>query len=398
MDVSKKIVHLCLCGLFGEKYGYQDNLLTKYHRKLGYDVTIIAPTKAQFTSNGNVIDAPAGVTVLADGCKLIRVRAKYNSKWINKHFHIFEDITTIVLDEKPEFIFVHNLASFNYLCLLKIKQIMPKVKIAFDNHMDEYNSNRNILSKFLNGFIYRYGVVRRLLPVSNYFYGVTPSRCTFLNVVLGVPEDKICYLPMGADDEKMLFDKRTELRERIRKHYNISDDDFLIVTGGKIDKSKHIDLLVKAVNELDNQQIKILLFGSIIDELKPVIKSLLSERIIYTGWIDSDDVYQYFYAADLVMFPGLHSVMWEQTVASRCPIAVTRLKGFDHVNINQNCLFLDDCNIEYYKIFIEDLINNESHYSMLKYNADNGKADQFLYSNIAQKVIDDMQCSSTIRR
>ena len=391
MDGSKKIVHLCLCGLFGEKYAYQDNLLTKYHRKLGYDVTIIASTKAQFTSNGDVIHEPAGTTILANGCKLIRVRTKYKSEWINKYLNLYEDITDIILDETPGLIFVHNLSSFNYLCLLKIKETIPEVKIVFDNHMDEYNSNKNVLSKFLNGFVYRYCVVRRLLPVSNYFYGVTPSRCTFLKVVLGVPEDKICYLPMGADDEKMQLDKRVELRERIRKHYSISDDDFLIVTGGKIDKSKHIDLLVKAVNELDNQQIKILLFGSIIDELKPIIKSLLSERIIYTGWINSDDVYQYFYAADLVMFPGLHSVMWEQAAASRCPIAVTRLKGFDHVDVNHNCLFLDSYSISYYKAFIEVIVGNRHSYCILRNNADSEKADQFLYSHIAKKVIDDIQ-------
>lgn len=391
MDGSKKIVHLCLCGLFGEKYAYQDNLLTKYHRKLGYDVTIIAPTKAQFTSNGDVIHAPAGMTFLADGCKLIRVRTKYKSKWINKHFHLFEDITAIVLAEKPQLIFVHNLSSFNYLCLLKIKKILPEVKIIFDNHMDEYNSSQNILSKFLNGFIYRYCVVRRLLPISPLFYGVTPSRCTFLKDILGVPKNQISYLPMGADDEKMQFEKRTTLRKCIRERYNVSDDDFLIVTGGKIDKSKHIDLLAQAVNEIANPQIKILLFGAIIDELKPAIESLQSERVIYVGWINSADVYQYFYAADLVMFPGLHSVMWEQAVASRCPIAVSRLKGFEHVNFNHNCLFLDNCNIEYYKEFIKEIVGDRHHYNILRCNADSEKANQFLYSNIAQKVIDDIQ-------
>ena len=51
-----KIVHLCLCGLFGEKYAYQDNLLTKYHKKMGNEVTIIAPTASKFTSNGGVVN------------------------------------------------------------------------------------------------------------------------------------------------------------------------------------------------------------------------------------------------------------------------------------------------------------------------------------------------------
>lgn len=388
---KKKILHLCLCGLFGEKYAYQDNLLTKYHKKLGYDVTIIAPTKAQFTSNGNVIHEPAGTTILANGCKLIRVRTKYKSEWINKYLNLYEDITDIILDETPELIFVHNLSSFNYLCLLKIKKAIPEVKIVFDNHMDEYNSNKNFLSIFLNGFVYRNCVVKRLLPIASRFYGVTPSRCIFLKDILGVPEKNIYYLPMGADDEKMQFDDRMRLRENVRRQYNVSDEDFLIVTGGKIDKSKHIDLLAKAVSDLDSQHVKILMFGSITDNLKPIIENLLSDRVIYAGWINSDDVYQYFYASDLVIFPGLHSVMWEQAVASRCPIAVSKLRGFEHVDFNYNCLFLDDCSIEYYKSFVNGIYSDKHRYAMLKQNADSEKATQFLYSKIAQKVIDDIQ-------
>lgn len=385
-----KIVHICLCGLFGEKYAYQDNLLTKYHKKLGHEVTIIAPTMSKFTSNGGVEYEQAGVKILDNGCKLIRAQSKYPSEFINRHLRLYEDITQIILDEKPDLIFAHNLSTFNNLCLLKVKKRLPNVRICFDSHMDEYNSNKNVVSKFLNGFVFRYFVVKRLLPLSDFFYGVTPSRCTFLKDVFGVPNKKISYLPMGADDDNLYMEGRQNLRKEVRQKYNISDDDFLIVTGGKIDKVKHIDLLAKAVSEIDNRKVKILLFGSIVDDLKPIIENLLSERVIYVGWINSSDVYKYFYAADLTMFTGLHSAMWEQAAAARCPMAVTRLKGFEHVNFNDNCLFLDGCTVAYYKNFIENLAKNTSRYKLLKENADNDKANMFLYSTIAQRVVDDL--------
>lgn len=68
----------------------------------------------------------------------------------------------------------------------------------------------------------------------------------------------------------------------------------MIVTGGKIDKIKNIHLLAKAVSQINNPHVKILMFGSIVDELKHDIDSLLSDRIIYIGWINSDTVYEYF--------------------------------------------------------------------------------------------------------
>lgn len=391
-----KIVHICLCGLFGEKYAYQDNLLTKYHKKMGLDVTIIAPTMAKFTSNGGVVNEPAGIKILDDGCKLIRVETLLKSPKFNAHIHLYKNICQLVLAENPQFIFVHNVSCFNYLSLLKIKRKLPHVKIVFDNHMDEYNSNQNVLSRFLNGFVFRYFVVRRLLSLSDIFYGVTPSRCTFLHNVFGVPKHKVHLLPMGADDEKIHLEERERIRKSVRERYHVHDDDFLIVTGGKIDKVKNIHLLVKAVSQIHNPHVKILFFGSIIDELKPYIDSLLSDRIIYIGWINSDTVYDYFFAADLVMFPGLHSAMWEQAVAARTPLAVTRLRGFDEVDFNGNCLFMDGKGADYYQSVIENLLSNSSRYFEMKKNAADDGANQFLYSHIASQVIDDLNGHSSI--
>ena len=384
-----KIVHLCLCGLFGEKYAYQDNLLTKYHKKMGNEVTIIAPTASKFTSNGGVVNEPAGSKTLDTGCKLIRIENKFKSKNINKHINLYKDFANVVLSEKPDLIYVHNVTCFNYLCLLKIKKKLPQVKIVFDNHMDEYNSNQNSLSRFLNGFVFRYFVVKRLLKLSNIFYGVTPSRCTFLKDVFKVPEQKIRLLYMGADDEKMDLAHKNDIRLSVRKQYGIVDDDFLIVTGGKIDKVKNIHLLAEAVSKIENPHVKILMFGTIVDELKPIIESLLSDRVIYIGWINSDTVYNYFFAADLVMFPGLHSAMWEQAVASMVPLAVTKLRGFDQVNFNGNCLFMGGKGVDYYKSFVEHIVDDSILYNQLKTNAESEGASKFLYSNIAQKVIED---------
>ena len=36
-----KVTHICLAGPVTDGWNYQDNLLTKYQEKLGYDVSII---------------------------------------------------------------------------------------------------------------------------------------------------------------------------------------------------------------------------------------------------------------------------------------------------------------------------------------------------------------------
>ena len=48
-----KIVHLCLASFFPDNYSYQENLLPKFHKELGYDVEVIASTQS-FDEHGKV--------------------------------------------------------------------------------------------------------------------------------------------------------------------------------------------------------------------------------------------------------------------------------------------------------------------------------------------------------
>ena len=47
-----KVLHICLACFYIENFGYQENLLPISHKKLGYEVKILAP--AQINKNGNL--------------------------------------------------------------------------------------------------------------------------------------------------------------------------------------------------------------------------------------------------------------------------------------------------------------------------------------------------------
>jgi glycosyltransferase involved in cell wall biosynthesis len=132
---------------------------------------------------------------------------------------------------------------------------------------------------------------------------------------------------MGADDEKIDFENKDTIRDRIRNEYDIADTDFLIVTGGKIDKNKKIDILMDAVTGMPN--VKLLVFGRVSADVKQMVDKLIFENcnIRYIGWIDADKVYDYFFAADLVFFPGQHSVLWEQACAAKVPCVFEKWEG-----------------------------------------------------------------------
>lgn len=386
-----KIVHICICShVFCETYAYQDNLLPKYHKKLGHDVSIIAPVYSGFDKDtGRINCMDSGVTIMQNGIKLIRLKAALPCK-VNQHVHQFHGLYKAIEQEKPDLIFAHSIASLNYRSIARYKSKHPSVRVCVDNHADYVNSGKKVLSDFWASFVMRYFVAKKLIDASEMFYGVTPARCDYLHEVLGVPMGKISLLPMGADDEEMRLDSREFLRKSVRQKYGISDDDFLIVTGGKIDWLKNIHVLAKAVNSVENNHLKLLIFGSIIDDMKSIFEQLKSDKVQCIGWVPSNEVYQYFYAADIVMFPGLHSVLWEQAVASKVPCAFSKIKGFEHVDFGGNCILMEGKDSGYYKHLLNQILSDKERYTQMLVAAQSDGADDFRYGRIAQKVVRDV--------
>ena len=137
----------------------------------------------------------------------------------------------------------------------------------------------------------------------------------------------------------------------------------------------------------EQEKVKLLVFGSISSDFESVIKEHLSNNIILIGWIPADSVYEYFMAADLVFFPGSHSVLWEQACATKVPCVFKKIEYMDHVNNNGNSDFITRISVEAIRDKIEEL-NFTSKYFKMKENAESELTDIYLYSNIAQKSLE----------
>ena len=188
------------------------------------------------------------------------------------------------------------------------------------------------------------------------WYGVLPARVDFLKNVYGLPADKIEFLPMGVDDELVEKYSTPEVRSEYRKKYGILDDDILLVTGGKIDLAKKQTLLLMdAVNQIENIKLKLIVFGSVAPELKDDVEKRCSERVKYIGWLSSEESYPHFAMADLVVFPGRHSVFWEQVAGQGIPMVVKYWPGTTHVDLGGNVKFLYEESVDEIKETIENI-------------------------------------------
>ena len=137
-----KIVHVCLAGIsVTDGWTYQENLLTKYHKKLGHDVTIITSQWVRNELGGLKRDNRSDYYD-DNGCKVLRLRIKNNHKQ-SFRFKRYQDVKKTIIAESPDILFIHNIQFLDIFEIIKYLKDNSKVKVYVDSHTDFSNSASN---------------------------------------------------------------------------------------------------------------------------------------------------------------------------------------------------------------------------------------------------------------
>ena len=231
-------------------------------------------------------------------------------------------------------------------------------------------------------------IAKRLERISEKMWGVTPWRVDYLQKVYGISPSKTGLLVMGGDEKLIDWNNRANIRKTIREKHNIPDDAFLIITGGKIDKAKNIHILMEAFNALNKDNTRLFVFGNYTNEMEELCRTLLNDKIINLGWLDSKDVYPLFLASDLAVFPGTHSVLWEQVCAAGLPAIFKDWNGgMSHVDVGGNCILMKDISTVSLKDTLLHIINDKQVFVKMRDIAENEARKTFSYIEIAKKAI-----------
>lgn len=382
-----RILHICLCGPVTDNWNYQDNMITKYHKKLGHSVTIVS-SQWIWNKEGMLSKCEETDYINNDGVRMNRLQIKGKDDF-NRKLKRYDGVYKAISNIQPDIIFVHGCQFLDLMMVVKYIKKNKNVKVYVDNHADLSNSATNWISKnILHKVLWKF-CAKRIEPYTTKFYGVLPSRVDFLIDLYKIPEEKVELLVLGADDDKVIEAKSNNIRDNIRKEYGIKSGDFLIITGGKIDfAKKQTLLLMQAVKRLNRKDVKLIVFGSVIEELKANINNFCDgEMIQYIGWIEPTESYKYFASSELVVFPGRHSVFWEQVVGLGIPMIVKHWAGTTHIDIGGNCKFLYKDSVDEIQEIIKEIVNNQVLYEKMKKLAIEKGMEKFSYKEIAKRSI-----------
>lgn len=378
------ITHIFLAGPYNDNWTYHENCLPVYHKKLGNNVSLITTTlyydgpssTIQYKKESNYIDDNEII--------VYRINSVIKKSKIIQKLGLYKGTINTLKKTNPDLIYVH---CFQVIDMLGIYLYAKKnnIRLIVDNHADETNSAQNILSRYIvHKIIWR--ICAKL--IENYvdtFFGVSPARVDFLINYYGIKKENIELTFMGAEDEEIELANNKSTKNKNLNKLNLSTEDFIILTGGKIDRYKRETLtLINAVRELNSSQIKLLIFGSVDNDIKDEFFELTDQKqIIYIGWINNKEIYSLIQSADICVYPGRHSVLWEQSVGSGKPSIFKYSPGIDYLDVGGNCLFLFSDSKEEIKEKILRIVENPTLYKIMSNIAIEG-AKKFSYIELAR--------------
>lgn len=186
--------------------------------------------------------------------------------------------------------FEYPLHATDFLTMKK-NHIKPPLIISPHGSLTEFNSfPLNYLKKIHNGFMLRYKN-----NVSKFV------ACSFAEknrlIEHGINKNHIEVVILGVNSMKLDFSKR------IGKN---------ITYIGRLTKTKHVDLLIKAFAKLRNDDAKLTIAGSdygTLSSLKDLVKKLkIENRVTFTGWISEEEKKEILSRTSIFVHPSLEDI------------------------------------------------------------------------------------------
>ena len=211
----------------------------------------------------------------------------------------------------------------------------------------------------------------------------------------GVPEEKITIIPAGVDINR--FNPNND-GKTLRNKLNI-DDKKVILCVAKLGYLKGIYYLIEAFRKIADQYKDTILViagsGNKTEErrLRNLVASLnLRDKVIFTGWVNYDDVPYLYAASDVFVHPSLLEgtpLVILEAMATGKPVIATGIAGVpDMITDGIDGFLVEEKNVEQIVEKLSVLLEDEGLCKKIGRNARKKVEEKFSWDMIAEQILE----------
>ena len=324
-----KILFVGLCAHYTIGLNYQDNQFCKFFVERGDEVIYISDPNMYI--DGKLKYVGAVNESINSNFKLIRQDYLFKPllkicSWLK----LFKSIYNIIDEFKPDVIYCHGPQYINVFDVVRYKKNNNRVIVYADTHTGYYNVNTKKWYFPLLYNVYYKNLYKCLEScLKKYFYVGSSEKEFSLNVYKS-DITKMEFLPLSADE--ILESLYLRYRKEIRNKMNFNDDDIIVFHSGKIDKNKRTDWVIDSINSINDNRVKLVIAGSILNNDKDLEEKILkSNNTLYVGWINGEELIKFLCAADLYCQPGSPSITLQTAICCKTPIICFKHKFYSYL-------------------------------------------------------------------
>jgi len=185
---------------------------------------------------------------------------------------------------------------------------------------------RNIFKDLL-----KYPFLKWYFSKINYFFSVGNANENFYRYY-NVPVKKIIrmHFPIDIDLYEKSYNDRNRLKQIIRDHYHINDEEMILSVVGKLVPWKCQGDIINAMLLLEARGIMTHLFiigsGEMQKELEQKAALLKKSKVHFTGFVSPEELAAYYAATNIYVHPASiepHSLAISEAIYMACPVIIS---------------------------------------------------------------------------
>ncbi|MEM1510587.1 MAG: glycosyltransferase family 4 protein [Thermofilaceae archaeon] len=310
--------------------GYQETFLARFH-SLNHEVLVITSDRypnVMYNVHRNLLKkriVGPGLFI-EEGIKVLRLPVLFElfeKPWLH-------GLERAVLNFNPDVLIMHGLVNFTSIRVVKLKKKLSKMKLIIDDHMT-YNATRGGWTKLFYYFFRNFFTPMFISEVDS-FVAVTKETEEFMQKVYKIPGDRINIIPLGVETNQFRYDLAS--RKYIREKYGIKESDIVFIYCGKVTPSKGVHLFINAGLRLSKKfdHVFFLIVGGrdpvYFDYLQKIItKAGVKDRFIFIDSVPNSQLFRYYSAADVGVWPLQCSISMLEATACGLPIIISDKSG-----------------------------------------------------------------------